>query len=406
MRKTYRPTGLSLFQVFRLLEATPISSPAALLCRVEDLLLRGTGATSVDAFLVDYWFNKLLHSVDVTEGADDRGKAGVAARVIDGRDSGRNQGQRQRQEAVFRTRAECDIGDGIAGMAAMTGRKLRVRDCSKTRGRRPENPLYYTHHTSGSLICWPVRKKIGHTAAADRDATVAAATEKAPFIGRLEDVEVDADTADEPPGATEVSSGVLAVLQLHCAEGELSAEALEVVRGAEFLLVPLLTEAIARVEDTVQRRSAEAMLALSAVVPRQMGLIAMIDEIIRVAHMMMDAESVSFFFVDHEAHELLVAESASLGEQRFKIGEGLCGHAAETGATVNVIDSYRDSRFDRRWDQRTGSITKRCACSMFSLAQCLHQPVFTNFDVYTRHRTFKRKETLRAPSSGCRSGSE
>lgn len=333
---------------------------------MEGLLLRGTGATSVSGFLVDRWFNKLLHFLAVTEGDADSEEAGAAGEGVDGCGSGRHQGQQQRCDVVFDTRAECDIGDGIAGVAAMTGRKLRVRDCRTKQGRRPQNPMYSTRHASGSLVCWPVQKRTRHTAAAGRGATASAPATEAPPGAQLEDVEVDAEHGDEPPGAMESTPGVLAVLQLHCMEGELSAEALEILHGVGRLLAPLLSEALARAEECVRRRSAEALLSLSRIVPRQMGLITMIDEIVRAAKRLTEAEGIWFFFVDHEANELWVAESASLGEDRVKIGEGLCGHAAATGGTVNVIDSYCDSRFDRRWDERTGSVTKRCVCACCS----------------------------------------
>lgn len=360
--RAYLP-GLPFCQIFELLESTTLNSPAALLCQVEGLLQRGTGATSVDGFLVDRWFNKLLHFLAVEEGDADRENAGVG-----GGGGGRSQGQQRRTEAVFDTRAECDIGDGIAGVAAMTGRKIRVRDCRTHQGYRPQNPVYSTRHASGSLVCWPVRKRSHHTAATGWGATAATAAKEPPPVLQLEDVKVDADCSDEPAGAMQSMPGVLAVLQLHCAEAELSLEALEILHGVGRLLAPLLTEALARAEENVRRRSAEAMLSLSRIVPRQMGLITMIDEIVRVAKKLTEAESVWFFFVDHEAHELWVAESAYLGEERFRIGEGLCGHAAATGGTVNVIDSYSDSRFDRRWDERAGSVTKRYVCALYRLA--------------------------------------
>ncbi|CAN0109362.1 unnamed protein product, partial [Hapterophycus canaliculatus] len=106
------------------------------------------------------------------------------------------------------------------------------------------------------------------------------------------------------------------------------------------------------------RRSTEALLSLSSISPRDMGLIAMIEEVVRVAQKLTEAARVCFFFVDDVANELWVAKSVDFDDARIKIGEGLCGHAAETGGTVNVINSYEDSRFDRRWDRQTGFVTK------------------------------------------------
>ena len=257
-------------------------------------------------------------------------------------------------------------------MAAMTGRKLRVRDCRAPQGRRPENPVYSTDFDSGSLICWPVRSRTSSPSGASRGGVrVAAPADERPPFAQLEDVEVDAERNDQPATALEAAEGVLAVIQVRCADGELSAEAVEVLHGIGRLVVPLLTEALARDEEYVRRRSTEALLSLNSIVPREMGLIAMIEEVVRVAQRLTEAERVCFFFVDEAADELWVAKSVDFDDAKIKIGQGLCGHAAATGGIVNVIDSYKDSRFDRSWDQQTGFVTKRCAavCVSFVSSQ-------------------------------------
>eukprot|EP00752_Nemacystus_decipiens_P012174 g10792.t1 len=380
---------LTFEQIFELLESTALNSPADLLCRVEGLLLRGTGATSVDGFLVDRWFNKLLHFSAVKEGdADSEEEPSTGGRVHGG---GRRKDQRVRRKS-FDTRAECDIGDGVAGVAAMTGRKLRVRDCRAKTGRRPQNPVYSTRHASGSLVCWPVRTSSHHTATTP-------ANEPHP-TAQLEDVEIDADRNDEPAGAMQSATGILAVLQLHFAEDELSPEALKILNDVGRLLAPLLSEALARVEEDVRRRSAEALLSLSRIVPRQMGLITMIDEIVRVTKRLTEAEGVWFFFVNHETQELWVAESGNLGEEKLRIGEGLCGHAAATGGIVNVIDSCSDTRFDRRWDERSGLVTKSALCVPVPPPEYTHMNVLRyTGSVSPRNRRATESRVSSSPSS-------
>lgn len=385
------PPASSFHQILELLESTtadpPVTSLAAVLCRVEGLLLRGTGATSVDAFLVDRWFNKLLHFSAATErgGEGKEGGAPAAAPAAaaggsSGRGSsagedggaGADRDQEPQHETVFHTRAVCDIGEGIAGTAAMTGRKLRIRDCrTRRQGRHPESSAYSTHHDSGSLICWPVRERTttslpNATAGGGISAAASASSaEEPPPVAQLEDVDVDADAdhrSEDPAAAESDPAGggsVIAVLQLHSAEGVLSAEAVGVLSTVGRLLVPLLTDALARDEEYVRRRSTEALLSLSTIVPREISLITMVEEVVRVAQMLTEAERVCFFFVDDAADELWVAKSVDFDDAKIKIGEGLCGHAAATGGTVNVIDSYQDSRFDRQWDMQTGFVTKR-----------------------------------------------
>lgn len=342
------------------------------MCRVEDVLLRGTGATSVDVFLVDRLFNKLLHFSPVMNSEGDGEETAGPERGSPADDDGGSQSQQhqqhqQQREATFQARAVCDIGDGVAGMAARTGRKLRVRDCRTQERRLPDNAVYSTVHDSGSLVCWPVRERSATVAAAVAAAssgnTAAAPTEKISPFEQLEDFDIYTDCDDDAGVALDSAGGVvLAVLQLHCADGELSAEAVEVLHDVGRLLVPLLTEALARNEEYLRRRSTEAVLSLSRIVPREVDLVTMIEEIVDVAQRMMEVERVCFFFVDDAADELWVAKSVDFDDANIKIGQGLCGIAAATGEVVNVIDSYKDSRFDGRWDKQTGFVTKRCVC--------------------------------------------
>lgn len=303
----------------------PSVSPAALLCRIETLLVRSTGATSVRAFLVNRRFNKLFHFSEA--------------------DPSSGGGQQQEHDNVYDTRAVCEVGEGVAGVAALTGRKLLVKDVSM----QERSALCCVNQGRGSLVCWPVLERLSPSAP--------------PEDPQLEVVEGDvAAMADDvcalagsPPGT------VHAVLQVYCADGQLSAEATEVLRDVGRLLVPLLADSLLLAEEHMRRRTAEALYSLSEIVPREMGLIAMVEKVVTVAEHMMDAERVCLFFVDDVADELWVAKSVDFDDAKIKIGCGLCGHAAATGETVNVIDCYEDSRFDSRWDKQTGFVTKRCA---------------------------------------------
>ena len=386
-------------QMLDLLESTtahPLAcSAAAVLCRVEGLLLKETCATSVDAFLVDRWFGKLLRfSVATAEEEKDeeegKDRAGVTAGgsgegygTPNGEDGGArgSQGHTPPYETVFEARAVCAIGEGVTGKAAMTGRKLRIRDCRRQRrwqqqqqqqqqhGRDPARSAcgYSTPHDRGSLICWPVRKRaiVPGAGAVGGGATAASASVKGPSPwAQLEDVNVGDEEDSHGNGPARAGSGsargaVLAVLQVHCAEGLLSEEEVGVLHAIGRLLMPLLSEALAREEERVRRRSAEALLSLSSLVPREVSLVDMVEEVVRAAQMLTGAERVCFFFVDDAADELWVAGAVDFDDAKVKVGKGLCGHAVETGGTVNVIDSYQDSRFDRQWDKLTGFVTRR-----------------------------------------------
>src|SRR5919201_5857330 len=61
-----------------------------------------------------------------------------------------------------------------------------------------------------------------------------------------------------------------------------------------------------------------------------------------------DSERCTVYVVDQQRKELWarVAQRTTT-EIRLPLGQGLAGHAALTGETVNVPDAYADARFDR-----------------------------------------------------------
>lgn len=327
--------------------------PAALLCRAEALLLAGTGATRVDAFLINCWFNKLFHF------SPPPGHEGGEAT---------NGGRTQKPVApplpfpTFETRAVCEIGQGLAGKAALTGRTLLVRDCSRHA---------LCEQNTGSLFCLPVLDRSSSSSAA---AAGGGGDGSRPGCeGRTAILEMDTHVVDdgaaaETGGVTEDTlpgdTDVLAVLQVYCAEGELRPAAMALLRDMGRLLVPLLSGALAKREEQVQRCTAEALYSLSQIVPRDVGLLAMVEEVVLAAEHLSGSERVCLFFVDDVTNELWVAKSQDFDDAKIKLGQGLCGHAAATGEAVNVIDSYEDSRFDCSWDKQTGFVTKRSASAV------------------------------------------
>src|SRR5712692_5125525 len=68
-----------------------------------------------------------------------------------------------------------------------------------------------------------------------------------------------------------------------------------------------------------------------------------------------DAERCTVYIVNGKKKELWarVAQRTTT-EIRLPIGQGLAGQSALTGETINVPDAYADSRFDRKFDMRTG----------------------------------------------------
>ena len=48
---------------------------------------------------------------------------------------------------------------------------------------------------------------------------------------------------------------------------------------------------------------------------------------------------------------------------RFPMGEGLAGHTARSGETLNISDAYADKRFNKKVDKQTGYKTRNVLCA-------------------------------------------
>jgi len=57
-----------------------------------------------------------------------------------------------------------------------------------------------------------------------------------------------------------------------------------------------------------------------------------------------------------------VTEGGSIDEISLHLGEGIAGEVARTGRVANVRDAYKDPRFSRAWDERTGFRTRSVLC--------------------------------------------
>lgn len=91
--------------------------------------------------------------------------------------------------------------------------------------------------------------------------------------------------------------------------------------------------------------------------------------------MTLNAERGMMFIIDKESGDDVVADlfddSAEDEENtgykkgqkvRFAKERGIAGLVARTGVTVNVKDAYKDARFSKEIDQKTGYITRSILC--------------------------------------------
>lgn len=93
----------------------------------------------------------------------------------------------------------------------------------------------------------------------------------------------------------------------------------------------------------------------------------------KFAKVTLNAERGTIFIIDRESGEDLVADLFDDTEDssspyrkpqkvRFAKERGIAGLVARTGVTVNVKDAYKDTRFNKEIDQKTGFITRSILC--------------------------------------------
>ncbi len=93
---------------------------------------------------------------------------------------------------------------------------------------------------------------------------------------------------------------------------------------------------------------------------REIDLDALLREIVEQATEHMLADRGTLYLVDHARNELVsrVAKLYEIAEIRLRIGEGIAGTVAKTGASIIVKDNSEDPRLARRFDEMTGYRTR------------------------------------------------
>jgi len=64
----------------------------------------------------------------------------------------------------------------------------------------------------------------------------------------------------------------------------------------------------------------------------------------------LDCERASFFFVDVDCLQLVLAKGVD--SIKIPLGEGIAGECAQKGNVINVKDAYKDNRFDQKYDKQ------------------------------------------------------
>lgn len=79
----------------------------------------------------------------------------------------------------------------------------------------------------------------------------------------------------------------------------------------------------------------------------------------------LNADRCTVFLYDKENNELYSKVATGLDdveELRIPADKGLAGHVVQTGETINIKDAYKDERFNKNVDKKTGYRTKTILC--------------------------------------------
>ncbi|KAB2904835.1 MAG: SpoIIE family protein phosphatase [Anaerolineae bacterium] len=135
-------------------------------------------------------------------------------------------------------------------------------------------------------------------------------------------------------------------------------------RGGPNVLI--LTKEIRRggMQRERQREKQEfsAMRAVSEIISTGIELDDLLRLIVNKLVETIEAERGTLYLIDEEKGELfsriLLEDSGVLPEIRLKMGEGIAGHVAETGQTLNIADAYNHPMFNPHYDKVTGYRTQ------------------------------------------------
>jgi len=113
-----------------------------------------------------------------------------------------------------------------------------------------------------------------------------------------------------------------------------------------------------------ETRKLEAVRELGRVLGATQELDHLLAVLLEKVCEIMDAERATIFLRTDAGDELrsTLSQGGQIAEIRLKLGDGIAGWVAQSGATVNIPDAYGDPRFHPEVDQRTGFRTRSILC--------------------------------------------
>jgi serine phosphatase RsbU (regulator of sigma subunit)/CRP-like cAMP-binding protein len=110
-----------------------------------------------------------------------------------------------------------------------------------------------------------------------------------------------------------------------------------------------------------ERNKLKQIIDAAQNVNSKLELNEVVDAILETALRLLDAERGTIYMVDEKQEELwsLIYKGPKI---KLRMGQGIAGHVAATGDTVNIPDAYLDPRFNPEVDKQSGYRTKTMLC--------------------------------------------
>ncbi len=114
----------------------------------------------------------------------------------------------------------------------------------------------------------------------------------------------------------------------------------------------------------VETRKLEAVRELGRVLGATLDLDRLLVVLLEKVTEILDAERATIFLVSDDGTELVstVAQGGTIAPIKLKVGTGIAGWVAQSGATVNIPDAYADARFNKDVDKSSGFRTRSILC--------------------------------------------
>ena len=308
---------LSQSEIERLLRGLDEPGKAQLFFRMADMVRRTSAIADIanrvsDSLSLDVLFPRLMEVVSNTLSADrsslflyDPETRELYSRVMQG-------------NAMGEVRFPCNVG--IAGSVFTKGEAEIITADAYNNKRFNQEVDRRTGYRTRNILCVPIRNK-----------------------------------------SREVI-GVTQVLNKHA--GDFDTEDQRLLEGLSQQAAAALENA--RLFEKVERQQREEAMLLEVVssIVSEIRLGPLLAKILAAATQLLDSERGALFLYDPKRNELFshAADGIDSAEIRFPANAGIAGECFTSGSVINILDAYKDARFNPEIDRRTGYRTRSLLC--------------------------------------------